>query len=148
MINKQLKNTIGSIQSLYVGKERGTTKKLVDEVKVKENYGIVDDIHAEQGKHQISLLAEETIMKFEASNTDIGKFEANIIIKGIEMDILKVGTKLKLGDDIIFEINQIGKDDKRIEDHYLAMYRAGIFASVIKGGKALIGDKIEVLSGN
>ncbi len=146
MNNKLIKTELGVIQGLYIGKERGKAKELVNEIQVSENYGVVGDIHAKEGKHQISLLAEETIMKFDDSNMDIGKFEANVIIKGIEINHLQVGMKLKLGDQVSLEIKQIGKDDKRIEDHYLAMYRAGIFASVKEGGKVCLGDHIELLS--
>ncbi len=104
MNNKLIKTELGVIQGLYIGKERGKAKELVNEIQVSENYGVVGDIHAKEGKHQISLLAEETIMKFDDSNMDIGKFEANVIIKGIEINHLQVGMKLKLGDQVSLEI--------------------------------------------
>jgi len=57
---------------------------------------------------------------------------------------------MKIGKDVILEITQIGKKchqaceiKKKIED--CVMPREGIFARVLKGGKASAGDPIEVL---
>ncbi|GAB6137760.1 cyclic pyranopterin monophosphate synthase MoaC [Halanaerobaculum tunisiense] len=135
----------GIVKGIYSGTQRGKAKEEVDSVVIKKDYGLEGDIHAREDKHQVSLLAAASVTKYADPELELGTFEANIITEGVELPKLKIGTKLKLGDEIILEIDQIGKDDQRVEDHYLAMYREGIFASVLAGGKLKTGDRLEVL---
>ena len=136
---------VGSVKGIYLGEQRGEAKERIEEVTIKEDYGLEGDIHAEAGKHQVSLIAIDSIEEYAEPDVDLGTFEANIITEEVELAKLEIGTKLKLGTDIILRIDQIGKDDERIEDHYLAMYQEGIFATVLAGGELETGDRIEVL---
>jgi MOSC domain-containing protein YiiM len=63
-----------------------------------------------------------------------------------------VGSKLKINDEIILEITQIGKKChhdceimQKIGD--CVMPREGIFARVLQGGEVKAGDKIEIVEG-
>jgi MOSC domain-containing protein YiiM len=63
---------------------------------------------------------------------------------------LPIGTKLKIGADVLMEVTQIGKIcHDRCHIFYTVgdcvMPREGIFAIVITGGKVEIGDSIEVV---
>ncbi|MFO7819123.1 MAG: molybdenum cofactor biosynthesis protein MoaC, partial [Halanaerobacter sp.] len=136
---------VGSVKGIYLGEQRGEAKERIDRVTIKEDYGLAGDIHAQAGKHQVSLIAIDSIKKYAEPDVELGTFEANIITQEVELATLEVGTKVKLGTDIILRIDQIGKDDERIEDHYLAMYQEGIFATVLEGGELETGDRIEVL---
>ena len=136
---------VGKIAAIYRGDERGQPKEKIDSVTIQQDYGLEGDIHAQAGKHQVSLLAVDSVTKYANPEVELGTFEANIITEGIDLFKLQLGTKLKLGSDIILEIKQIGKDDQRMEDHYLAMYQEGIFARVLEGGELKTGDRLEVL---
>ncbi|MBM7557669.1 cyclic pyranopterin monophosphate synthase MoaC [Halanaerobacter jeridensis] len=136
---------VGKIAAIYRGDERGQPKEKIESVTIQQDYGLEGDIHAQTGKHQVSLLAVDSVTKYANPEVELGTFEANIITEGIDLFKLQLGTKLKLGSDIILEIKQIGKDDQRMEDHYLAMYQEGIFARVLEGGELKTGDRLEVL---
>ena len=61
---------------------------------------------------------------------------------------LKIGDRLKINDEVIFELSQIGKEcHTRCSIYYQAgdcvMPKEGIFAKVIKGGQIKVRDKIE-----
>ncbi|GAH99276.1 unnamed protein product, partial [marine sediment metagenome] len=81
-----------------------------------------------------------------------GDFAENLTIEGIVLHQLPLGTKLKVGENVLLEVTQIGKEchsdcevRKKIGD--CVMPREGIFARVLKGGKVKVGDDIEVLTG-
>lgn len=81
-----------------------------------------------------------------------GKFAENITTEGIELYTLPVGTRLKVGEEVILEISQIGKncheacEIRKITGDCI-MPREGIFAKVIKGGFVRPGDEIEIVAG-
>lgn len=136
---------MGRISNLFIGKKRGTAKLEYDTIKLKTNFGVVDDIHAIEGRHQVSILSKRSIDKFKANSLTLGTFEANIIVEDIDLFNLEVNTMVKFGEEVILEITQIGKKDVLIEDHYSTMYHEGIFAKVIHGGDIKKNDLVEVL---
>ena len=135
----------GEVSNVFIGKERGTAKIENEYIELKNNYGVLGDIHATEGRHQVSILATQSIDKFKANDLTLGTFEANIIIKDIDLYRFPVGTKVKFGNDAIIEITQVGKKDVLMEDHYNTMYHEGVFAKVIKNGKVKKNDTIEVI---
>jgi MOSC domain-containing protein YiiM len=80
-----------------------------------------------------------------------GDFAENLTVKGLILYKLPIGTKLKIGEEVLLEVTQIGKKchydceiRKKIGD--CVMPREGIFTRVLKGGKVKAGNEIEVLS--
>ena len=136
---------LGRVSNLFIGKERGIAKSEYETLELKTDFGVINDIHAIEGRHQVSILSKRSIDKFEANDLTLGTFEANIIIKDMDLFKFPVGTKIKFGDEVILEITQIGKKDVLIEDHYSTMYNEGIFAKVINGGSLKRSDIIEVI---
>ena len=138
----------GKIKAISVSKEKGQKKKNIAMALLKEDFGIVGDVHA-GSERQVSLLAEESIekMKQKGLNVGAGDFAENITTQGIDLLGLKIGTKIKIGKGIILDINQIGKvcHDK-CDIYYQAgdcvMPKEGIFAKVVKGGEIKVGDEI------
>lgn len=132
-------------------KKKQTKKVNVGDACLKENYGITGDAHGDSNtRRQVSLLAIESINKMRYLGLDVnpGDFAENITTEGIDLTILPVGTKLLLGEKIILEVTQIGKEcHTRCAIYYQAgdcvMPKEGIFARVIKGGTIKSGDKIE-----
>ncbi|MFC1873835.1 MOSC domain-containing protein [Chloroflexota bacterium] len=133
--------------------KKGVSKDTIDEGLFLENYGLEDDAHASSEWHrQVSLLAVSSLDKMRAIGLDLssGALAENLTVEGMNLVSLPVGTRLAVGDDIILEVTQIGK-----ECHTgCAIFRNvgtcimptdGIFASVIQGGKARAGDEIKVM---
>lgn len=127
--------------AVSVSDKKGMKKRNVDCAELKEEFGIVGDAHAGGGHRQISLLAEESIQKMVEKGLDVtpGDFAENITTKGFDLMGLKIGNKIKIGDDVLLEISQIGKVcHTRCNIYYQAgdcvMPKEGIFARVLKGG--------------
>ncbi len=116
------------------------------------NHGIRGDAHAGDWHRQVSLLSYEKIEDFKAKGVDLlnGAFGENIIVSGINLSGLEIGTKLKSG-NVVLEVTQIGKECH----HHCAIYhkvgdcimpREGIFAKVLSEGRLQQGDEIHVVS--
>ncbi|MGQ9642914.1 MAG: MOSC domain-containing protein [Ignavibacterium sp.] len=118
-----------------------------------ENFGIEGDVHAGNWHRQVSFLALESIDKMREKglpNIRPGAFAENITTEFLELPNLEIGTKIKLGKEVILEITQIGKECHskcaiffKVGD--CVMPREGIFAKVICGGEIFVEDSIEIL---
>ena len=120
---------------------------------LRENYGLVDDAHADSGTHrQVSLLAMESIAKMQRLGLDVGygDFAENITSEGIDLVSLPPGTRLLVGEETILEVTQIGKECHTRCAIYrqvgqCVMPEEGVFARVIQGGVVKAGDTISVV---
>ena len=126
-------------------------KRNVDSIQLKEPLGIIGDAHAGTTNRQVSLLAEESIEKMKAKGLNVksGDFAENITTQGIDLLKLKIGDRLRIGEDAVLEISQIGKTCiTRCSIYYAAgdcvMPKEGIFARVLKGGVVRPGDQVVV----
>jgi MOSC domain-containing protein YiiM len=141
------------ILSIAVSKKKGTRKVPVDSVHIIEDYGIADDAHAGAWHRQVSFLASESIEESRSRGLDVtfGDFAENIATEGIDWKTVSIGTRLRLGESVIVEVTQIGKEcHKRCAIYYLAgdciMPREGVFARVLKGGEIRSGDPIQFVN--
>jgi MOSC domain-containing protein YiiM len=78
-----------------------------------------------------------------------GNFAENLTVEGIDLPSLPIGTRLKVGCEVLLEVSQIGKVcHNRCNIFYTVgdcvMPREGIFAKVLVGGKIKVDDKIEI----
>ncbi len=152
------------IFSINKSSKKGIVKKPVREAILRRNWGLVGDAHAGISHRQVSILGIENIRKFvngvgklERSQNvkfDIGPgdFAENITTAGFDLDSLRIGAKLRLGNRAVIEITQRGKNcHTRCEIRKLIgnciMPKAGLFARVICGGKIRVGDPIEIQEG-
>lgn len=136
-----------------ISNKKGMRKVNIKEAILIENYGIKDDAHAGNWHRQVSLLALESIEKIRAKglNVNPGDFAENITTIGINLVDLPIGTKLKLGSDVLLEVTQIGKEcHSRCAIYEQAgdcvMPREGIFAKVLIGGVVKKGDPIIIIN--
>jgi len=144
----------GKILSINISEKKGERKKPVAEVTVRENYGIEGDGHASSETHrQVSLLAIESVRKMQALGLKVrpGDFAENLTTEGINLLSFTIGTQLRIGEDVIGEVSQIGKEcHARCAIFYQAgdcvMPKEGIFIKVLKGGMISSGDRINVLT--
>ena len=140
------------VVSLAISKKKGTRKGLIDCARVITDYGIEGDAHAGDWHRQVSLLAAESIEASRSTGLDVGfgDFAENIATEGIDWKTVPVGARVKVGQTVILEITQIGKECvRKCAIFYQAgdciMPREGIFAKVLKGGTIRCGDTIEFL---
>jgi molybdopterin adenylyltransferase len=145
--------TKGRIKAISISKTRGMQKVNVPGAELRADHGMVGDAHAGHWHRQLSLLDIESIeiMKAKGANVSPGAFAENITTEGIELAVLKLGDKLKLGAEAEIEITQFGKEChgrckiyEQIGD--CIMPRQGVFASVSRGGSIIVGDVIEVIA--
>lgn len=132
--------------------KKGTRKKDIGSGNLIAHFGMENDAHAAFGQHrQISLLAWESIEKMRQKGADVGcgDFGENIVTEGLELFTLPVGTRLLIGESVLGEVSQIGKNChshceiyKQIGD--CIMPREGIFVRILKGGEVKKGDSIRI----
>ncbi len=143
----------GKVVAVSVSDKKGVVKRNVPEARLVAEHGLAGDAHAEGGRRQVSLLAVESIEKMRAAGAAVspGDFAENITTRGLAVDALPIGTRLKVGPEAELVVTQIGKACHKgcaIRDLVgdCIMPREGIFARVIKGGLIKPGDAVEVLS--
>lgn len=141
---------MGEVMGICISKKRGTAKVEVEEANLIEDFGIEHDAHAGNWHRQVSLLSFETREAFKARGAEIddGAFGENIIVSGIDLIHLPVGTQIKSG-DVLLEVTQIGKECHSHCEIYhrmgeCIMPTSGIFTRVLHGGKLKKGDQIKV----
>jgi MOSC domain-containing protein YiiM len=141
--------TGGKIISVNVSEATGVKKSDVGRCLLVEGHGLEGDAHAGDWHRQVSLLAVESIDKMRDKGLDVwpGDFAENLTTQGIELVSLPVGTRLKVGEEVLIEVSQIGKEcNEPCAIYYQAgdcvMPREGIFAVVVEGGRVAIGDDI------
>ena len=133
-------------------KKKGTKKEVVTEGLFKEDYGLIDDAHADcLTNRQVSLLAIESIEKMRRLGFELGPgdFAENITTEGIDLIHLPIGTRIFVGDVVALEVTQIGKECHtacaiRRQIGECIMPEEGVFAKVIWGGLVKAGDKVKV----
>lgn len=137
------------VLSVNISEKKGVIKKPVNEIVLTEQ-GVENDAHAGDWHRQVSLLAKESIDKFEevlGRKLEFGEFAENITTEGITLYTMKPGDILNIA-DVELEITQIGKkchgDGCAIFSQVgkCVMPKEGIFAKVLKTGKIKPGDKI------
>lgn len=163
------KSRVGKVFSINYSKVKGVSKTPIGTGKLIEDFGLEDDSHSGPGIRQVSLLSIESIKKQEmtfkeqvktfphkvcdkvrSQNAEInpGDFAENITTENIDLSSLKIGDRLKIGDEIIIEISKIGKECHNYCEIYkkignCIMPKEGIFAKIIKGGTIKKGDMIK-----
>lgn len=138
--------------AVNISQKKGEKKSNIDCGLFLENLGLENDAHAQADIiRQVSLLAKESIEKIRAKGLDVqyGDFAENLTIEGIDLPALPIGTRLKVGKEVLLEVTQIGKEcHSRCNIFYTVgdcvMPREGIFAKVLVGGEIRVDDRIEI----
>ena len=142
---------MGKIIAICTSDVRGVQKQPRDTAWLDQDWGIRGDAHAGHWHRQISLLSAEEIAAFNEKGAGVqpGAFGENLVVEGIGLRRLPVGTLLGCGDAVL-EITQIGKEChshcaiyQKMGD--CIMPREGVFARVITGGQIAVGGEIRVL---
>lgn len=143
---------MAKVLAVCISEVRGIQKHPVAEAELRENYGIVGDAHAGDWHRQVSLLSKESVSRLQEKISmplRDGDFAENILVEGMRVYELPVGTRLAVG-TALCEVTQIGKECHRDCAIRKAagdcvMPREGVFVKVLKGGKVRQGDEVSVL---
>ena len=142
----------GRVLSVNISDKKGEKKHNVDRCLLVAQSGLEGDAHAGFQHRQVSLLAEESVQKIRDKGLDVqfGDFAENLTISGLELFTLPIGTKLKVGQEVLLEMTQIGKvcHERCNIFHQVGdcvMPREGVFAAVVTGGEVRVGDEVEVI---
>lgn len=144
---------MAKIVAVCRSEKKGTKKEVVKEGFLREGFGLVDDAHADCNTHrQVSLLAIESINRMQELGFGVGPgdFAENLTTEGIELVSLPIGTWLSVGEGVILEVSQRGKECHSGCAIYLQIGRCimpkeGVFAKVMRGGRVRAGDKIKTI---
>lgn len=139
------------IHRLSVSKLKGEKKDNVPEITVIAEKGIQGDAHC-GSERPVSLLSFESFDELDTGLMEInpGDFAENITTRGLDYSQVAVGSRLALGEEVIVEVIQIGKEchdgciiKQTVGD--CVMPRRGVFVRPLKGGRLREGDPIKIL---
>jgi len=142
----------GKIIAISISGKKGISKINIPNANLIADWGIDGDVHAGKWHRQVSFLAIESIKKMQDKglpNLLPGSFAENITTEFINLPLLVIGTKIKIGGAIL-EVTQIGKECHNRCAIFQAigdcvMPREGIFAKVILGGEIFVNDNVEII---
>jgi len=140
------------VVSVNVSEKKGTRKVSRPEVVLKTNWGVEGDSHADGSHRQLSLLGIEDIDYMRRMGADVkpGDFAENITTEGVELSTYPIGTHFRIGEGILLELTQIGKEcHSGCEIRRLVgtciMPKKGVFCRILKGGTVKPGDSFSVV---
>jgi MOSC domain-containing protein YiiM len=143
---------MAKIVSVNISDRKGEKKRSVASALALADQGLQNDVHSGMKLRQISLLAAESVDKIRRKGLPVqyGDFAENLTTEGIELFTLPLGTKIRIGADVVVEVTQIGKTCLAPCAIYAAvgdcvMPREGIFARILSGGVIAAGDELVVV---
>ena len=144
---------MGKIEAICISREKGTVKETVTTAELRVKHGIVGDAHAGDWHRQVSLLPSESIAKVRDMMPELadGAFAENLVTSGVDLAHVRIGDKVSIGDDVLLEVTQIGKEChhgcaiRQITGDCI-MPREGIFCRVLQGGNIQPGSSASLNS--
>lgn len=143
---------MGKILSVNISEKKGEKKHNVGTARAVIDRGLENDAHIGMAIRQISLLAAESVEKIRQKGLSVsyGDFAENLTTEGIELFTLPLGTRIKVGNDVLLEVTQIGKTCLAPCAIYHAvgdcvMPKEGIFVRVLSEGMIAVGDELTVV---
>lgn len=143
---------MAKIIATCISEAKGLQKHPVEQVELQADWGIVGDAHAGDWHRQVSLLGQESVDKLQNTITmqlKPGDFAENILVEGIVLYELPVGTQLRIG-TALGQVTQIGKECHahcaiRQAAGDCVMPREGIFVKILESGTAKPGDAVTIV---
>lgn len=144
---------MAKIAAICISEIRGIQKHEIPVAYLRAGHGIEGDAHAGSWHRQVSLLSVDSVAKLQEKldfELKHGAFAENILVEGMAVHTLPVGTRLRIG-EALCEVTQIGKEchsdcaiRKAAGD--CVMPREGIFVKVLESGRIAKGDAVEVVA--
>ena len=140
----------GVVEAVSISEKRGVSKYPVECIELLVGTGVVGDAHAGEWHRQVSLLPAEALesMAAEVPGLGPGSFAENILVRGLDLKKLPIGTTLQLGTAEVV-LTQIGKEChveceiRRLTGHCV-MPGEGVFGVVTRSGTVRAGDLVRV----
>ena len=142
----------GRVEAICISERRGMPKTALHAARLRADHGIEGDAHSGPGHRQVSILGHDDIESFKQARRlalQAGAFAENLIVAGLDLGSLGLGSRVRLGNEAILGITQIGKhchDRCSIfrQTGDCLMPRVGLFARVLAGGAVAVGDPVEI----
>jgi molybdopterin adenylyltransferase len=141
----------GAVAFVCVSERRGIPKHPVARARLLADHGIEGDSHAGNWHRQVSLLAETDIDQMRATGLtlDPGAFGENLVVRGVDLGDLGIGSRLAIGGAEI-AVTQVGKVCHNrcaiyVRSGDCVMPRSGLFARVVRGAEVAPGAPVEVV---
>ena len=144
---------MGRVDALCISPHKCTPKQGVPLATFLADGGIQADAHAGTWHRQVSILAAddiEQVRRCGLPDLAFGAFAENVVLAGVALDSLGLGSQLRLGTDVLLTITQIGKachepcQIQRVTGDCI-MPRLGLFARVLTAGEVQVGNAAEVV---
>jgi molybdopterin adenylyltransferase len=144
---------MGKVEAICTASRKGGKKSACPSARFVAHQGIEGDAHAGPWHRQVSLLAAEDIEGMRRSglpDLTFGDFAENLVVSGVDLESLGLGSRLRLAGEVELGITQLGKECHQRCAIYqqtgdCIMPRLGLFARVLRGGTVGAGDPVEVL---
>jgi MOSC domain-containing protein YiiM len=114
--------------------------------------GIVTDRKGSRPQRQLNVMALETLVQLRAEGyrTAPGEMGEQIVVSGIAIDRLTFGTRVRLGDDVVIEVDKPRTGCDRLQHIQGCMPaavagRLGVMARVLMGGSIRVGDTVALI---
>lgn len=144
---------MGRVEAICTAAVKGGKKLPQPAVRFAANHGIEGDAHAGPWHRQVSVLAAEDIEEMRQRalpGLKDGDFAENLVLSGVDLGALGLGSRLRLGEEAELQVTQLGKQCHQRCAIYTQtgdciMPRLGLFARVLKAGSVAVGDNAEVI---
>lgn len=144
---------MGTIESICISRDKGQKKTPVPAARLIPAHGLEGDAHAGPWHRQVSLLAAADVADMRARGLPglaPGDFAENLVLAGVDLAPLGLGSVLQIGAEAAVTVTQIGKTcHARCAIYHQTgdciMPRLGLFARVVTGGTITPGDRVTVV---
>ena len=143
----------GQLAGIYLSAGRGAGKTFCTAADLIAGHGLQGDSHA--GAHpqrHLSLFAQETVHALQSEGFAVtpGELSANLLLSGLPLDALPLGTQLRIGPALL-EISETRQPCRSITrlDHRLPKRlfgHCGQFARVLVGGRVQVGEAVVIVA--
>jgi len=124
------------VETIALGENRDEPKLAVPSARFCQDRGIDGDAHASLGHRQVSLMAQEDEDEDEDENSDAAADAANLVVSGVDLRSLGLGSQLRLGSEVLLTITGLGAGSAA---------RPGLYARVLEGGTVAVGHGVQVV---
>lgn len=143
------------VVAVSLSRKKGIKKENVSSAQLLAGHGLMGDAHADGSHRQLSLLGMESISKMRERGADVypGDFAENITTEGVCLYNLPIGAQLQIGESILLELTQIGKECHSgcaiaQQVGSCVMPKEGVFCRILRSGEVKPGDPIKIISKN
>jgi len=165
---------LSTVLAVSIKDQPGIPKHEVKNIQLLEGFGVEGDYHAgkyvrhrylvkkdpTRPNHRQILLIDNHILsdlKDKGIELEPGSMGENIIVGGLDMMSLPIGTRLEIG-ECLLELSEVRDPCAQLNDSHPDLFRAvineqdgetiynaGIFARILKGGTVNPGDQVRII---